>query len=41
MDTFGLIAIILCCGLFADILIIRSKLKELEKWCSDLERPQR
>lgn len=31
MDAWGLVAIILCCGLFADNMLIRHKLNELRE----------
>lgn len=31
MEAYGLVAIIICCGLFADNLLIKARLKKLEE----------
>ena len=38
MDGWGLIAIILCCGLFAEDMLTRHKLKVLQERVDKLEK---
>jgi hypothetical protein len=38
MDGYGLIAIILICGLFADNMLIKGKLKNMGDRIKDLEK---
>lgn len=37
MESFGLVAIILCCGLFADNMLTKIKLKQLEERVTKVE----
>ena len=39
MDGWGLVAIIMCCGLFADNMLTKSKLKALQEKVDKLEKP--
>ena len=38
MDSWGLIAFILCCGLFADTVIIKARFKALKAKVDKLEK---
>ena len=38
MDSLGLVAIILCCGLFAEGMLTRHKLKALQDQVAKLEK---
>ena len=38
MDSWGLIAFILCCGLFADTMVIKARLKKLRERVDTLEK---
>ena len=37
MESFGLVAIILCCGLYADNVLTKIKLKQLEERVTKVE----
>ena len=41
MENAGLIGIILICGLFADSLLLRQKIKDLTESVEDLAKAQR
>jgi hypothetical protein len=41
MELFDPISIILICGLFADTLLIRAKLRDQDRRISDLEKSPR
>lgn len=38
MDSWGLVATIMCCGLFADNLVTKHKLKELQDRIDKLDK---
>ena len=38
MDSWGLVAIIMCCGLFADNMLTKHKLKELQDRLNKLDK---
>lgn len=38
MDGWGLVAIIMCCGLFADNMLSKLKLKELQERMDKLDK---
>lgn len=39
MDVWGIVAIIICCGLFADNMLTKDKVMRLEERMDKLDKP--